>query len=96
MDNPPKKDWSWLPTAMPGVARLVAEKRRIYGDAHVNECWQRSVVQLRPGWLFAREGALTVGTPWDDPAIANFAALNVTSTQALLVLREPGAGDGTH
>jgi|RhisoiCoNPM_1038542.scaffolds.fasta_scaffold19125_2 hypothetical protein len=96
MDNPPKKDWSWLPAAMPGVARLVADKRRVLGDAHVNECWRRSVVLLEPGWLFAREGALTVGTPWDDPVIANFAALNVTASQALLVIREPGGSDGAH
>lgn len=85
--------FGWLPSAMPGVARLVAEKRRLLGDAHVKECWQRGVVQREPGWFFAREGALAVGTPWDaDPAMSNFAAAQVSSTQALLCMREPGHG----
>jgi hypothetical protein len=82
--------WSWLPTAMPGVTRLMAEKRRLLGEAHVAECWRRGVVEREAGWFFAREGALAVGTPWDDPALANFAALQVTQTQALVVMREPG------
>jgi hypothetical protein len=84
--------WDWLPAAMPGVSRLIQEKRLALGDAHVSECWQRGVVQREPGWFFAREGALAVGTPWDDPVLANFAALQVTSTQALVVLKEPGCG----
>lgn len=82
--------FGWLPRAMPGVARLVAEKRRTLGAAHVNECWQRGVVRGEAGWFFAREGTLAVGTPWDDPVLINFAAAQVTSTQALVVLREPG------
>lgn len=72
---------------MPGVAKLIAERRRALGNAHVNECWSRGVVGGEPGWFFAREGALAVGTPWDDPVLANFAAAQVTATQALLVLR---------
>lgn len=83
--------WAWLPQQMPGVARLMAQRRTELGAAHVTECWRRGVVQCEPGWFFAREGALAVGTPWDDPALANFAASQITSTQALLVLREPGA-----
>lgn len=79
--------WAWVPAAMPGVARLMRDKRTELGDAHVNECWKRGVVQGEPGWFFAREGTLAVGTPWDDPVLANFAALQVTATQALLVLR---------
>lgn len=77
-----------LPVAMPGVARLVAEKRAKLGQAHVAECWQRGVIERQPGWFFAREGPLAVGTPWDDPVLANFAALQVSSTQALVVMRE--------
>lgn len=83
------KRWDWLPLAMPGVAKLIAEKKRDYGVAHVNECWKRGVIDLEPGWFFAREGALAVGTPWDDPVMANFAALNVTSSQALVIVRMP-------
>lgn len=84
--------WSWLPAAMPGVARLLAEKRRLLGDAHVAECWRRGVVELEPSWFFAREGALAVGTPWEDPVLANFAASQVTSGSALVVLREVPRG----
>lgn len=73
--------------AMPKVAALVAEHRRKHGDAHVMEC-QRRGMRGEPGWFFAREGPIAVGTPWDDPVIANFAAAHVTSTQAVLVLRE--------
>lgn len=87
-----KRRWDWLPLHMPGVARLVREKRRLLGDAHVDECWRRGVLQREAGWFFAREGALAVGTPWaDDPDLANFAAAHVMPNQALLVLREPEA-----
>lgn len=91
MDRKAPKKWDWLPMAMPGVARLVKEKRRLLGDAHVNECWNRGVLKGEPGWFFAREGALAVGTPWDDPVLANFAAVQVTATQALVVMRDPEA-----
>ena len=84
--------WGWLPAAMPGVARLLADKRKLMGEAHVAECWRRGVVECEPGWFFAREGALAVGTPWDEPVLANFAALQVTASQALVVLREQSRG----
>lgn len=87
-----RKDWSWLPAQMPGVAKLMADKRASYGNAHVNECWKRGVVMGEPGWFFAREGALAVGTPWDTPVLANFAALQITSSQALVVMKEPANG----
>ena len=52
------KNWKWLPAQMPGVARLMAEKRKQFGAEHVQLCWRRGVVELQPGWFFAREGAL--------------------------------------
>jgi hypothetical protein len=91
-----KRDWKWLPAQMPGVALLMAERREAWGNAHVNLCWQHGVLKAEPGWFFAREGTLAVGTPWDEPVLANFAALQVTSTQALLMMREPGGTHGTH
>ena len=81
--------WGWLPSAMPKVARLMRERRAQVGAAHVNECWKRGVIDLEPGWFFAREGALAVGTPWGDAEMANFAAMQVQADQALLVLRDP-------
>lgn len=74
--------------AMPGVARNIADKRRTLGDAHVSECIKRGLAG-EPGWFFAREGTIAIGTPWDDPVLANFAALQITSSQALVVLRDP-------
>ena len=91
-----KKRFDWLPVEMPGVARLVREKRAQLGDAHVAECWRRGVLQREPGWFFAREGALAIGVPWDEPEMANFAALQVTHTQALLVIKTPEAANGAH
>ena len=88
--------FDWVPEAMPGVARLVAEKRRAFGAEHVRQCWARAMAG-EPGWFFAREGSIAIGTPWDgDPVLVNFAAAQVTATQALVVMREPGVGDGTH
>lgn len=89
-----KQNWSWLPSMMPGVAQLMAARRKEFGDAHVNECWKRGVVLKEPGWFFAREGTLAVGVPWDEPVLANFAAANVTSSQALLIIKE--GKRGTH
>lgn len=95
MDRKPEPSrWAWLPTAMPGVARLLGEKRLKHGAEHVKECWARGM-RGEPGWFFAREGGIAIGTPWaDDPVMANFAAAQITSGQALVVLREPG--DGAH
>ena len=76
--------WSWLPEFMPGVARLLAERRRLHGDAFVNDCWRRGVVEREPGWFFAREGAIAVGVPW--PEIADVAGWQVTSTQSMLLM----------
>lgn len=92
MDKSKAKDWSWLPAHMPTVAALVADKRREMGSAHVNTCWQRGVVERLPGWFFAREGALAVGTPW--PEVADIAGWEITPTQALVCLRPLEVADG--
>lgn len=94
MDKTPVQSWSWLPQQMPGVAKLIAEKRRKLGDAHVNECWRRGVGLRERGWFFAAEGALMVGAPFDDPDLQPQLLQVFTSTQALLILRpmEPAHG----
>jgi hypothetical protein len=82
--------WSWLPQQMPGVAKLMAEKRRTMGNEHVALCWRRGVVEQQPGWFYASEGALAVGTPWaGDPLITQYLEARFTPTQVLLVLRPP-------
>lgn len=78
--------WGWLPAMMPTVARLMAEKRRTLGAAHVAECWKRGVTLGQPGWFFAREGPLAVGTPFEDEVLRDFGASRMTGTQGLLML----------
>lgn len=94
MDKKKENRWSWLPAQMPGVAKLLAEKRRELGSDHVNTCWAHGVVQGQPGWFFAREGSLAVGVPW--PEIADVAGWQVTPGQAMVWLRDLGAVNGTH
>jgi hypothetical protein len=99
MDNSkePAKSWNWMPQHMPGVAKLVREKRAQMGDAHVNECFKRGVVLGEAGWFFAREGTLSIGVLAVERQHAYFEGLHITPTQALLVIREPDkdAGNGT-
>ena len=89
-----KNRWSWLPAMMPTVARLMAERRAQHGPAHMAECWRRGVLLQEPGWFFAREGALAVGTPFDDPMLRDFGALIVKPGQALLMVADPIGGAG--
>jgi hypothetical protein len=77
--------WVWVPLLMPGVAKLMAEKKLQLGRAHVNKCWEYGVIRREPGWFFAREGALAIGTPW--PAIAEMAGWQATPSQAMVFLR---------
>lgn len=82
-----RADWSWLPAAMPEVARLLAAERAKLGNDHVNACWRDGVLAMQPGRFFAAEGALTVGVPtaaqvveWyepSDPATAPRAVLHL-------------------
>lgn len=95
-----------MPAEMPGVARLMREQRRLHGEAHLAECWRRGMAG-EPGFFFAREGAVAIGTPSaDDAELANFAAQAIPSGGALLVIGKPGqagtltcregAADGAH
>jgi hypothetical protein len=82
-----KQDWSWLPAQMPGVAKLMASKRAELGADHVRECWKRGVVQRERGWFYAAEGALAVGTPFDEPDLQPHTLPQYTAGQAVLILR---------
>lgn len=62
-DKVERKDWSWLPKAIPAVSKLIAEKKSKHGAKWVGECWRRGVVQGEPGYFWAAEGVLCVGTP---------------------------------
>lgn len=80
-------------SGMPRVTSIVTEKRRLHGDAFVTECIRRGMAG-EPGWFFAREGGLAVGTPWDG--LADMWADTSRAQQVLVSLRTPEAGDGSH
>ena len=85
--------WDWLPTMMPRTAKLIAEKRKLFGDAHVNECWKRGVLLCEPGWFFAREAGLAVGIPWDDLLTLAVPDLPLRD-QVLVAVRDPEVKHG--
>jgi hypothetical protein len=93
MDKGAAKDWSWLPQHMPGVARLVAEKRRDLGNAHVNACWKSGVVDGKPGFFYAVEGPLAVGTPWDQEVVSLYQGLPGAS-KAMVFMRTEAVAHG--
>lgn len=97
MDKDQKKQnrYGWIEAAMPLLPQHIRDARRKYGDAHVNECWKRGVVQGQPGWFFARQGTVALGAPFvDDAGLAGWAATHLQPDQVLLLLRTPEAGHG--
>jgi hypothetical protein len=68
-----KLDWSWMTQHMPKVVAMLQEKRAAGLGKHLNLCWRMGVVQRQPGWFFAAEGAVTLGTPAEwvlvDPTV---------------------------
>ena len=92
-----KQTFDWLPAQMPGVAVLMKSLRAKHGNEHVNACWKRGVIDGEPGWFFAREGALAVGTP--DPTWLKWPELEGVpgaSTGAFLMVRDKEVADGPH
>lgn len=87
-----KRRLALIREAMPGVARIVAGYRARLGDGHVTECVRRGLAG-EPGWFFAREGTVAVGTPWADDCglLRDYAAAHIGAPQALVVMREPVA-----
>lgn len=99
MDKEWKQGFDWLPAQMPRVAALMKTRRAQDGDAHVNECWKRGVLRGEPGWFFAHEGALSVGTPdpgWDWRKWPELQGVPGVTTGALLFLKTREVTDGAH
>lgn len=76
-----KNSWSWLPAHMPTVAAEIERLKQQHGSQHVAQCWSRGVLKGEPGWFFAAEGVLAVGTAtpeqlvqWCDMRAGNPAA----------------------
>lgn len=78
---------------MPGVAQQITERRKQYGDAHVDLCWRKGVIEGEPGWFFAREGALAVGTiDGRDEQMWAFMLQRLESGMCAIYMREPEGG----
>lgn len=81
--------WAWMREAMPKTAQMVADKRQAWGDAHVTQCLLRGM-RGEPGWFFAREAAIAVGTPWqDDPEMDRWAFGSIAPGGAFVWMRSP-------
>lgn len=74
--------------AMPRVGSLIAAQRKAMGDAHVTACQQRGMAG-EPGWFYAWEAGVALGTPWPEAMAALQAADpgNEFPGKALVVFR---------
>lgn len=79
---------------MPRVGALIADKRREVGDEHVTAC-QRKGMAGEPGWFYAWEGGVALGTPWPAAldALQTGDPGNEFPNKALVVFRPKGAAD---
>lgn len=59
--------------AMPRVGALIADQRKVLGDAHVTACQQKGMAGV-PGWFYAWEGGVALGTPWPEAMATLLAA----------------------
>ncbi len=62
-----KKSWEWMKEHMPTVVAMLREYRDLGEGAFVDRCWHNGVVLGLPNWLYAREGVIAVGVPFDGP-----------------------------
>lgn len=63
MDKTRKESWLWMAQHMPRVVdTLKRERAKGRGDV-INECWRRGVLLGEPGFFYARENSVAVGTP---------------------------------
>lgn len=91
------QSFAWVKAAMPRVADMVARERQVLGDDWVNECWKRGM-QGEPGWFFAREGAVSIGTPFPSamfpnaPVLDQWLADHLRGT-CLVLIRRKGEAD---
>lgn len=88
--------FDWLPERMPGVAKQIATRRAELGREWVNLCWQRGVIEGLPGWFYAAEGGLAVGTLWVEAAqvvldLREIAQRAIAAGPALGMTQVPGA-----
>jgi hypothetical protein len=92
------KQYQVLVPLMPGLGALIQEKRELYGAKWVAECWRMGVLEGEPGWFFARQGSVSVGTPPSvDEGLLVLAFSEAFATQVFLYMLAPKDGPhGTH
>lgn len=66
-----KRDWAWLGAHMPRVVALLREYREVGEGDHLDECWLRGVMRGEPGWFWAVEGPIRLGTPFEAPPVVS-------------------------
>lgn len=85
------KRWDFMREHMPKVVSMLQERRAKGEGAHLDECWKRGVGRQEPGWFYAREGGVTVGTPFEGSEAEQIhkmaGSLPNAAGQALLMLR---------
>lgn len=89
-----KRNWAFVKEHMPRTVAMLKEYRELGEGAHVDECWQQGVLNGLPNWFFAKEGPLTLGTPFDPlPPTSTRGALEqceLARTGTLLLLAPVG------
>lgn len=61
-----RKSWAFMTEHMPRVVAMLKQHRERGEGAHLDECWKHGVVDGEPGWFFAAEGGVHVGTLWPE------------------------------
>jgi len=91
MSNEAKSRWSWLLAMIPGVVALMADKRAELGQDWIKHCWQCGVIRGVPGYFWAAEGAISVGTPWDTDMVQmhHTVSRRLQGSCALFLARKP-------
>ena len=96
MDGPkpkPKAAWAFMAEHMPRCVEWMRQARIKGEGKHLDLCWRRGVMELRPGWFWAYEAGVSVGVPdaamLADPNMQD--ALRRFPTMSLVQLRDPAA-----
>lgn len=91
-----QKKPGWLREAMPKVAGLIDEKRRLYGTEHVDACIT-AARRGEPDQFFAFEAGHVVGAPFTDKLLMDPVQVTFMAGGAAMVMRAPkGFDHGTN